>query len=391
MQPNRAAPARPNFGAFLAKTTPINKQLSDSTINNFGDTRQIDCDRVGYLAYVIVLVQAVVTSAAGTTGNWDANFFPWNIVSRLRLESNTGYIHYSTKGFENYLVQKWMRLGWDPGTRINPNAALSGTAGARNAFATVWNVTDSALVAPGDALAASKVYNISVPFIIPLVSHSDLRTGLLMIQNNATRASLFVTLGTAADLANVTAGSLALTSCTIRAMQKMYSIPSDPIAQPYAPGEGFRHRIISEQQQWTAAGDIDYRAPVNGIICRIAAQLRNISSSRPIPQPFFSTPNNPLTPNLGLCSVEFASSQRPESERFEHLLWNTRFNLGTDMPDGVILFDFATGSSLEAGIAIEGLYNTRKITEFKTTINTTITPAAGAFVDYMRQELQPAA
>lgn len=388
------APMRPSFAKFLALSQPINKQLSDVSFTNFGETKSVDLDRVGYLAYLFGYIEATITTGAAMAGTWDTNFFPWNLISKITAESNSGYQFYNTSGFENMMIMRTLLgLSFDPGTAIHPNTSYNGVRGARNAFAQVVNTTTNALVPAGTAIASSTVFKVRVPFVIPFVSHRDMRSGLILVQNNATRVTVRVTLGSTLDL-GVTSGTATLTSCTLRTVQQVMSIPADPTAQPYAPGEGFRHRIISEQLNWTASGDQDYRVPVNGIICRVWQHFLDVTSSRFTPLPFFAAAGSfadPTSCALGNATVEYASSQRPESVRAENILFATRYQLGLDMPDGVLLYDFATGSSLEAGISIANLYNTRRLTEFKLQTNVTSTPAAGAKINYMRQELQPAA
>jgi len=389
---------RPNFAKFLAMTTPIWKQLSDVSSTNPGDQKTIDLDRVGYLAYATVIVQGTITTGVGATGTWDANYWPGNLLSKIRAESNTGYVHYNTSGFENLLVQQSTRIGFSPGVRISPLSAYGGVQGARNVFGTLLNATTNTIVAPGTAVAASTTYKVFQVYLVPFVSHSDLRTGLIMVQNNATRVTLFLTVGSVIDWLGATGslGTAGSISLTMRTTENMFTIPSDPTAQPYAPGEGFRHRIISDRQSWTTSGDIDYRVPVNGIIARAWIQFRSASGAGSIlvPQPLFTAAGAVADPTLPLfnnITVQYASSQQPESWRFEALAFWIRQMFLTDMPDGTILYDFATGSTPEAGIAIEGLYNTRRVTEFLLRTNTTVVPPVNSVIDCMRQELQPAA
>ena len=217
------APAVASFDAFLRQTQPLTFPLSSQTASNFGDNRTFTADKTGYCEGILAYVTATITSAAGTTGNWDAAFFPFNLIARITCQSNNGFQFYSTSGFENILVQHaWFGKSNPADLRISPLISAVGASstyyssqGARNIKPTVLNVTDSTLVSPGDALAASKTYEISVPYFIPLTAMQDIRTGLTLIQSQSSGLQIQFTVGTQSDIANVTAGSLTLSSLTI--------------------------------------------------------------------------------------------------------------------------------------------------------------------------------
>lgn len=390
-----SARQKPDFRSFLVQTTPISKQISDLAFVNQNEQKSVDLDRVGYLAYAQLFLIGTITTGVGAAGTFDANYWPYNLLSRIRAESNTGYIHYNTSGFDNYLVQRFTRMGFDPGTTINPLSAYSGVKGSRNAFATTFNATTNAIVTPGTAIAASTTYKVMVPYMIPFVAFGDLRTGLIPVQNAATKVSIYATMGNIVDWLGSTGalGTGGAISFTMRTMEQLYSIPDDPLAQPFAPGEGYLHRIITDRYPWSASGDNETKIPVNGIIARAMMNFKVAQAANApfIPQQFFTTAGALADPSLPLFNnikVQYAASQLPENYRFEHLLYWTRQLYGTDFPDGTLLFDFATGSSVEAGIAIEGLYNTRRITEFLVGANSSVTPAVNSVIDVTRQELQ---
>lgn len=386
----------PSFDAFLRASQPLAFPLSAQTLSNFGDSRTFTADKTGYCESILVYVTGTFTSAAGTTGNFDPAFFPYNLINRITVQSNNGFQFYNTLGFENVLVQNaWYGKSNPSDLRISPLINALGTTplyyttqGARNVMPTVFNVTDSTLINPGSALGASKTYEFSIPYLIPLTTTQDIRTGLTLIQSQSSGLQIQMTAGSASDIANVTAGSLTLSSMTFTPVQYSYAVPNDASAQPYAPGQAIRSRWISERVTWGNSGDIDYRYPVGGTIVKSFHHFKNVSGSRLIPALFYATADRPSTANFGNVKMTYASTENPLNIPFQHQLWQYQSEWGKPLPDGVIPFDFGTLSYPDLGINPVGLLNTQGLTEAKVTINTSTSPSSGAVIDVLRQELQ---
>lgn len=377
-----SAPPRPGQNAppqrrvpFQAATTRTRVNLSDLSLDTQNQIKQVDLFAAGFLAYVKIQIYGTITTGTSASGTWDANYWPYNLLQRLVLRSNNGFEFYNTSGFLNLPIQMYHRIGFNPGVPISPLSFNSGTQGARVAVQQ----------APTGALASSTAYPILVNYMIPVVSHPDLRAGLLPLQNNATKVTVVATLGNATDWAGAAAtlGSGATISLTMRTMMEFFSVPADPYAQPDL---AFIHRIEQQDQQWTASGEIDYIVPVNGIILRAWANIRNGTA----PAVWFGTANNPNTQQFGNMEVTYAASQVPEVFDFKHALYQHRLDYNQDLPNGLLMWDFASGAgSIEQGVSARDAYNTRKLTEFRLKLNTSITPGANSVVQYVRQELQP--
>jgi len=411
---NRSAPAAPSFDAFLRATQPLSFPLSSQSATNFGDSRTFTADKTGYCESILCYVSGTFTSGLLTNNPiFDPSFFPWNIISRITVQSNNGFQFYNTLGFENAMVQQaWFGKSNSPYSRLNPFWALGAASnvlpttpllytdkGARNFMPTVFNVTDSAVVSPGDTIGASKTYEFSIPYLIPLTAAQDIRAGLCLIQSQSSGLQIQFTVGTSADLvapgaAGNGAVTLTLSALTITPTQFSFAVPNDPSAQPYAPGQAIRNRWISERVAWSNTGDIDYRYPVGGTIVKSFHHFKNIgtvtTSGKLIPQPYFGTANRPSTPNFGNVKVVYGSTENPMNIPFNHALWQYESQWGTPVPEGVIPFDYGTLSYPDLGINPVGLLNTAGLTEAKTTVNVagTVTVTAGSVIDVLRQELQ---
>lgn len=376
-QPQAVSPAQ-RIGNFLTLTTRNRQTLQDMAFTAQGDNKSSDVYATGFLSYLRVCVFGTITTGSGASGTFDANYWPWNLIKRLSLRSNAGFTYYDTDGFTNRLVQKYHRLGYDPGLQISPLTGTPySTTGAR-----VGIIQGPAA---GAAVAASTAYPVLVQYLIPLVSHPDIRAGLLPLQNNATRVTLGMVLGSFTDWAGAAAvfGTGATISLTARTTMEFFSVPADASAMPDL---SFVHRIIQDTVPWTASGDQDYRVPVNGTILRVWEQFRNAG----VPAKFFATANDPTTNNFNNVSVIYAASELPETYDYRNMIAQHRFDYLTDLSDGTFLFDFASGGgSIEMGVSSRDAYNTRRLTEFKLRVNTSIAPSANSTIECVRQELQP--
>lgn len=384
----RPAPPATSFEAFRQKTQRLQYQMSQQSITNPGDTKIFNTDKIGYIEGIHLDVQATVTSSGAAAGTWDANYFPYNFLKQIVIQQNNGFAFMNVTGFEAFMIEKiYMGTNAYPDVRISPLSGYSGTGGARNAQTSVFNSTDSTVVAAGDALAASKTYKIAIRLFLPLAAHRDLRAGLVMVQNPTAALTLQITTESLTTVANVTAGTLTLTACTITPTAVTYTIPNAADAQPFAPGMGIRNRWISDMQPWTTSGQQDYKVPTGAMIVRLLHNFQNVSSSRLVPAALYATANDPTSQNFNPIQVVYGAVQYPTNYGLNYLLWDVRKAFGSDFPDGVVLLDMGVGDSLDNGINTMNLINTRQLTEFKSSITTAITPAANSQLRSLRQEL----
>lgn len=359
--------------AFESQTRRSRQMLNDMVFSAENQTLRVDLPQVGYAARLHIKAFGTITTNASAAGTWKtaSGYWPYNLLSRLRLVSNEGLELYNTRGYVNQLVQMVHRELCAPAQ--NPVALNYGVSNA--------GAPTAVTVFPTGTIGVSTTYNVCVDYYIPIASDRFLTAGLLLLQNQATRVSLECTLGAGADW-GLTAGA-ETPSITVRAALEYFSVPADPQAQP---DTSYIHRWIEDVQPWTASGDNLYKVPVNGVILNILSIYENAGS----PQPFFSTAGNPNTPNFGNVYVQYAASMRPEQEDFRLHLAQQRLVYGLDFPDGVFVWDFASGGGIPSlGIRPRDVYDTSQLTEFAIAENTTVTPGANSKIYRVRRELQP--
>jgi hypothetical protein len=357
--------------AFAQLTRRNRVPLPDMAFTSAGSSQRADLPQVGYLAGLWITAFGNINSGASAAGTFNANYFPYNLFSRIRLSSNEGLEIYNTDGYANLLVMMSRHMGYQPAQLTAANNFGIGTQGSRLC----------SIFYPTGTIAASTTYPFLVNYFIPVASDDDLRAGLILLQNQATRASLEMTLGTFSDW-GFTAFANATISCTVRASMEFYSVPADPAAQPDTT---FIHRVIQEQVPLTTLGEQVYRVPVNGVIIRVFQIMLNNAA----PFAFFTTANNPTTPAIGNIQVQYAASQKPEIEDFRTYVARNRYFYGQDYPDGVILHEFGLGGgSVEVGTHGRDLYDTSQLTEFSLITNVTAGTLTNANIRYVREELQ---
>jgi hypothetical protein len=373
--------AQNNAPPFKNVTRRNRTPLSDVPLTTAGGFVRTDLPQVGYAAFLWLRVFGTITTGVGAAGNY-SNYFPYNLLSSLVLRSNEGLEIYRTSGYGNMLVQSVMNDAYNPmqtSAPVNAGVPVSGF-GMKTAV--------SVSPAPNSALVASTVYPINVLYMIPIATDYQLTAGLLLLQNQATRASLEVSVNNLVGNGGIngilnaagvlgTAGAINL---TMRGSMEWFSVPPMPGSQPDLT---FVHRWIEDNTTWTAAGDIIYKVPVNGIISRVISDYENNGAQ----YQWFGTTANPNTPQFGQHKVIYAASQSPEIEDTGLALARQRWYYSQDLPDGVVVDDFSYGKATPAVWDGRDVYDTAQLTEFAIVQNLTASPTTGK-VRYIRQELQ---
>jgi hypothetical protein len=354
--------------------------MTDLQVTQSGQFVRGDLPQVGYVSKIWVTMFGTITTGTAAAGNW-SNYFPQNIVNSISLRSNEGLEIYRTNGYSNMLVQQLYHGSYSPGLQTDPTGYLATAFGMRTA--------GIAGPAANTVIASSTTYNIAATFVIPVAADDRLSAGLLLLQNQATRASLEIGInqlvgnGGINGFGNATAtlGTGASISLTFRPVVEFFAVPADPNSQP---NTDFIHRWIEDTLTYTASGDQIYKVPVNGIISRLIVDVENNGAQ----YPWFSASGNPNLANFGNFTTQYAASMTPEVEDGRVALFRNRWNYQQDLPDGCHVFEYSMGGgSVEMGWDGRDTYDTSQLTEFLQKINLTVAPTSGK-IRCIRQELQ---
>lgn len=439
-----------NLAAFNMLTHRNRRQLSDITgVTGFGQTFHADLLQTGYLSQVDILFFGTVnvTAQNAATANTMSPYWPWNLVSQIALRSNEGLELYRTRGYTNHVINSLRRGGLSAlqpsmeaqtgntpsSTPASPYAALGANStlptGFLNPYASargnVVPLASSVLTAVGTngatvglalspyatwtpGTATASTIEFCVHYRIPVAADPRLTTGSILMQNQATRIGLDLTTLNNTDWVLGTQGvnitTMTALSGTFRILQTFFSVPADPQAQPDTQ---FVHRWIEDQYPWTAGGDFQIMPPVNGIICRMLAELEinagNTQAGTIVPysasdgagfQPasFSQVANRGSTgQNLANVQVSYAGSQFPEQLDYRFMAAENYYNYAQVLPDGFLMWDFDIGGGFpENGFSGRDVYDTSSLTQFQTIFNWTAAtaPPAGSRVWAAREELQ---
>ena len=370
-----------NAPPFRMVTRRNRTALSDISLNTPGQFMRTDLPQVGYASGICLHLLGNITTGTGAAGNF-SNYFPYNIISQLTLRSNEGLEIYRTSGYSNMLIQSVTNTAYNPMQFASPvNAGSIVTA---NGMKTALTVSPS----PGSALAVSTVYPISLFLYIPIATDFRQTAGLLLLQNQATRASIEIAISNLVGNGGINgilnaAGNLGVgggVAFTLKGTMEWYSVPPMAGSQPDLT---FVHRWIEDQTTFTSAGDITYKVPVNGIISRIITDIENNGSQ----YQWYGTAGNPNTQQFGQHKIIYAASQSPEIEDTSISLARMRMQYAQDMPDGVIVDEFSMGQGSPEIWDGRDVYDTAQLTEFSVVQNLTVSPTLGK-IRYVREELQ---
>jgi len=231
-----------------------------ATVNVADNSRQsVILPRVGFLSHVLVQIVATVTNTPGTGSISFAPLGPWNLLRRLSVRTNLGTaVLYSTSGWTNYLVQRIAQDGFDPATAGDADVYAASTASG-----------DQSLV---------------LTYLVPIAANlgDDFITGLYLLQSPEVQVTVDLEFGALqGDAFTVSGGATVVyktgTQPVARVGYLYYEVP-DPNRVQYPPLT--LHRIVEDELPVTAAGDVIWQLPREGLVLRLGHTIMNNTPAR---------------------------------------------------------------------------------------------------------------
>ncbi len=362
--------------SFSSQTQRHRAKLApQGRFTSLNSTVTVPLAKAGYGTNILARVVGTITTGAGASGFWSSNF-PYSLINRVRVGGNDGNQLTDVYGVELPAINQRFNRGFDP--RVTPpnNPATVTSVGAPSGVA-VYPV-------PGSAISASTTYLISIPVLVPIALWFDNARGVAFLQSNQSTVNLDITLGGVSDLTAGGLGTSPVISLDVEASLE-YFLPGVSAT----PNMDFAVKRTTQQIGWTASGVQNYSVPVS-LNTLVALDMRFLNAG--VPQAFYATAGNPLTPNFDTIYYSYATSTTPERRSLWDYLMDHRLMYGIDASDGVIKFDF--GNGLEG---VGNSYNPRdfipeaQLTELIFSVGTSIVPAAGSTILVTRTELVPSA
>ncbi|MHA2642969.1 MAG: hypothetical protein V2G41_10010 [bacterium JZ-2024 1] len=371
---------------FKSFTRRNRAQLATMTFAGYNDIQSRDLLQVGLNSRIDILIVGALSFAAGATGTIN-DLWPGNLLRSITLRSNEGTELYRTDGLTNIILQMMRHRGEQVSTHDRFAASTTGKiklyrqANTGQSMLVTPGISGATVLAPGVTAPTTGTFPIAMRYRIDLATDDDLRSGLLLLQNQSVRATLELQLGQPSDWGFTGTLPTIATAFTAVVVQEYYSVPDDPRAWPELT---FVNRTISETVPWTTSGEQVWRVPVSGIVYRLIRQYRSGGTSAQA----IMAADDPRSTNFSQVRLTYGGTQTPEQFDARLFLLMQSDLYSQFLPDGTFVYDFyAGGGSVELGYDPRDAYDTSALTEFLVAETTSVTPPANSTIVNTRQEL----
>lgn len=337
----RAQPDPP----FRSVTRQKVRDLGSQSITAWGaNPLSYRLPNTGYLSRIFVPMRGTISTGAGTpAGSFNGYpYQPYGSVNNFTVANNNNNSIVSVSGWGLALLNLFQeRSRQAEGESIAP-----------------WNTTNRAqtfaapIGAPGGAtgtVAASTAYNVNAGWKIGISTDDVAMFGLQPLQNNALQSSLIITpAGASAAQGNITGVIPTTPALAIRPSAEFFQAPPWSGSQPDLR---FTHGIFEDYQAIQAVGQETVYRPLPGpVYLRIVVVVEN---------------NGAPVPYGSITQVAFRHSQseNPYLETYDQHLERTRCLYGFTLPDGVIVYDFASGYGIPGIVEPRDFVDTAQLTD----------------------------
>ena len=347
--------------------TRLRRQADRSITYAFGVNSPITLEHVGLLKRLRLINSLDVTLTPGSgTITRDAQG-PWNLFSNMLIRVSGLDLLYQVSGWGLYLIDLVTDKLYAPD--VNP--------------AVVTDATNTAELfsfpATGDGVAL--VFNLDLPFTIPMMGFEDL--GLWLIQNETVNMEVvptYQTLGGATLLnqpydltgdatATVNSGSTAV-------WRDFYGVParSDDM-----PPLGYVHQW-EEQYDSISGTQVDIQHQRGGILTRLVYSIVDADSTGGGNNVIGGVANE----NVAEIAFKFDANDTPFDEDAFNILARQREDYLRDLPQGVFSHDFFIQTR-----TLQDSYNTENYINLKTRFRFAKSLISGSYIRTIRERLLP--
>lgn len=347
--------------------TRLRRQADRSITYAFGVNQPITLEHVGLLKRLRLITAANITLTPGTGSITQDNQGPWNLFSNLLIRVSGLDLLYQVSGWGLYLIDLVTDKLYAPD--VNPSVVTNATD------------TDQIYAYPAAGAAQDLVFNLDLPFTIPLMGFEDL--GLWLIQNETVNMEVvptFAALGGATRLnqpyvltGNATA---AVNSGATAVWRDFYGVPAKADDMPPL---GYVHQW-EEQYDAISGSQVDIQHQRGGILLRLVAQVVDADSTGG-----GANIIDGLDPvNLSGLSFKFDANDTPFEEDAYQVLARQREQYLRDLPQGVFAEDFFIDTR-----TLQDSYNTENYINLKTRFRFAKSLVSGSYIRTIRERLLP--
>lgn len=347
--------------------TRLRRQADKSIPYAFGVNTPITLEHVGLLKRLRLIFAGSITLTPGTGTITQDNQGPWNLFSNLLIRVSGLDLLYQVSGWGLYLIDLVTDQLYTPD--YNPAVVTNATT------------TERIFSYPAAGAAQDLVFNLDLPFTIPLMGFEDL--GLWLIQNETVNMEVvptFAALGGATRLnqpylltGNATA---AVNSGAVAVWRDFYGVPAKSEDMPPL---GYVHQW-EEQYDSISGSQVDIQHQRGGVLLRLLGQVVDADSTGG-----GANIIDGLQPaNLAGLSFKFDANDTPFEEDVYQVLARQREQYLRDLPQGVFTHDMFIDTH-----TLQDSYNTENYINLKTRYRFAKSLISGSYIRTIRERLLP--
>jgi len=303
--------------------------LGTKSNDGAGGSSIFELPRARLLAGLRILIETTLTATHASDNTVDAgDLAPYSLVKKILLNLNNGFAPIELTGGNLYALQTTLN-----GTVVSaPETSGRGRA--------VLGLTAS---------SGGTANVVRLELDVPTEVNPRDPVGLILLQNVDTLATLEVQTGAAADIAELSGGTVALGSVSVTVLTDTYSIPADPNAVPdISILKSYKGRSESLQ-----SGENVIKLPVGQTYRKLWFIVRNASGVRQADS-FITSP----------IELVLDQNEAPYKVPAKILAGENTKDYDGALPDGMYVFDFATAGDARNLASSRDLIDTQRITEF---------------------------
>lgn len=347
--------------------TRLRRQADRSIAYAFGVNSPITLEHVGLLKRLRLITAGYVTlTPGGGSVTRDAQG-PWNLFSNMLIRVSGLDLLYQVSGWGLYLIDLVTDKLYAPD--VNPSVVTDATN-----TAAIYNF-------PVAGSAQPLVFNLDLPFTVPLMGFEDL--GLWLIQNETVNMEVvptFATLGGPTNLQQpyVTAGggTADVVSANVAVWRDFYGVPSRADDMPPL---GYVHQW-EEQYDSISGSQVDIQHQRGGILLRLIYSIIDADSEGDEGGVIAGLENQ----NLAGLLFKYDANDTPFEEDFYQVLARQREDYLRDLPQGVFSHDFFIQTH-----TLQDSYNTENYINIKTRFRFAKSLVSGSYIRTIRERLLP--
>lgn len=339
-----------NPGLFNQLTSRVIFDPINYALPAFGNYQNTQLLQVGLVSSINMIVKGTITTVGATVTIAPTAHYPWDLIS----------VQISGNGQNNFISC----TGWDLTLRLRA---------ASRAYVDDYSSFPAAGGSPFNAAAAVAF---TLAYKIPIAMDDTTLVGALYAQSEATNLVLKVTTSNAADLFNITAGTLAI-SGTVYIEEEIFEVPYDPQHPDVLviPDLTVLHGLVSNDNAVASQTTLDTQLfRINGQLERLIFYTVDLSTAA---APAFS-----ITTAYTQAQLIYGSNQNPYTF---NPMGMQRFRNNRDYrvvyPDGTFCLDFVADNPARDLVLLEGVTNLRLRTQY------VAAPTGGSFVHFVQETL----